>query len=320
MISEHVLRMHRYLQPGVEEGKSCGHTLPSAVANSCAPKSGTPAQDNLEQNLDVGVTSEETQVSTPVFEKYNALLHGGVTTTTGRGANKRKEVLSIAFIKKYIQYSKDRIKPVLTKGAADHIVSVYAALRNDDLASNTKRVSVVLFAQSITNANDLFGLTQTSPLTARTLETLIRLSTAHAKARLSKSVDERDALAAEEILRFALFKEVLKPVKHKKRKLNDGANAGDSDDSDDSEEDDTVAGGEKGKRMESPREARKSRATRSRTAGSVRPEEDQEDEVDKDAEAELARVEEAMGRSIDEEEVGASLAKKSAPPAIAPPR
>ncbi len=63
---------------------------------------------------------------------------------------------------------------------------------------------------------------QTSPLTARTLETLIRLSTAHAKARLSAKVDERDAMAAEEILRFALFKEVLKPERRKKRKLNSG--------------------------------------------------------------------------------------------------
>lgn len=59
-------------------------------------------------------------------------------------------------------------------------------------------------------------------MTARTLETLIRLATAHAKARLSPAVDERDALAAEEILRFALFKEVLKPERRKKRKLNNG--------------------------------------------------------------------------------------------------
>jgi DNA replication licensing factor MCM3 len=63
-----------------------------------------------------------------------------VTATTGKGANKKKEVLSIAFVKKYIQYAKNRMQPVLTKGAADHIVTVYAALRNDDLASNTKRV------------------------------------------------------------------------------------------------------------------------------------------------------------------------------------
>jgi len=114
--------MHRYLQPGVEEGR--------------------PAVENLEQNLDVGGDEAESRITeTPVFEKFNPLLHGGVTTMVGKGANKRREVLSIAFVKKYIQYTKSRCHPVLTKGAADHIVNVYSGLRNDDLASNQKRVS-----------------------------------------------------------------------------------------------------------------------------------------------------------------------------------
>jgi DNA replication licensing factor MCM3 len=59
-------------------------------------------------------------------------------------------------------------------------------------------------------------------LTARTLETLIRLATAHAKARLSPKVEERDASAAEDILRYALFKDVVKRQRRKKRKLNHG--------------------------------------------------------------------------------------------------
>lgn len=121
-ISEHVLRMHRYLQPGVQEG--------------------TPAVENIQQHLDVGGDVQESQATeTPVYERYNPLLHGGVTTSRGRGANKKKEVLSIAFVKKYIQYAKSRIHPTLSKGAADWIVGVYAGLRNDDLASNQRRVS-----------------------------------------------------------------------------------------------------------------------------------------------------------------------------------
>ena len=50
------------------------------------------------------------------------------------------EVLSIAFIKKYIQYAKDRPLPVLTKGAADLIVNFYATLRNEDNERNFKKV------------------------------------------------------------------------------------------------------------------------------------------------------------------------------------
>jgi DNA replication licensing factor MCM3 len=73
-------------------------------------------------------------------------------------------------------------------------------------------------------------------LTARTLETLIRLSTAHAKTRLSANVDVRDARAAEALLRFALFKEVLKPEKRKRRKLNTGQHMDDETDEEGDEE------------------------------------------------------------------------------------
>lgn len=208
MISEHVLRMHRYLQPGLDEGQ--------------------PARDNLDQALDMGAPSEGTDADgaamlgdTSPYEKYNALLHAGITAGNESGnrssssSNKKKEVLSIAFVKKYIQYAKQRIHPVMTKGAAEWIVNVYANLRNDELAGNQRK---------------------TSPLTARTLETLIRLATAHAKSRLSSKVDERDAEVAEEILRFALFKEVIRTGKsktNKKRRTERGSKTPDSDESSD---------------------------------------------------------------------------------------
>ena len=91
-------------------------------------------------------------------------------------------------------------------------------------------------------------------MTARTLETLIRLSTAHAKARLSTKVEERDAMAAEEILKFALFKEVLKPERRKRRKLNTGAaGAGAGTDDEDGEGTDDEAG-TPAPRMEMPQQ------------------------------------------------------------------
>ncbi|KAI0120391.1 MCM-domain-containing protein [Hypoxylon sp. NC0597] len=197
-VSEHVLRMHRYRQPGTDEG--------------------APVRENGQQALSVALQSQDTtQRPTDVYEKYDAMLHAGVTIRTGRGANKRHEVLSIPFMKKYIQYAKTRVKPVLTEEASERIAEIYVGLRNDEMEGNQRR---------------------TSPLTVRTLETLIRLATAHAKSRLSNRVEERDALAAESILRFALFKEVVEDEsKRKRRRTQRPESDSSSEGSDDDDED-----------------------------------------------------------------------------------
>ncbi|OCK84202.1 DNA replication licensing factor MCM3 [Lepidopterella palustris CBS 459.81] len=202
-VSEHVLRMHRYRQPGTEEG--------------------APVREEGAQMLGVGLEDgEDTNRPTEVYEKFNIMLHAGVTVTVGRGSGRRVEVLSIPFIKKYIQYAKSRIKPVLTAGAATHIQQAYVALRNDELEGNQRK---------------------TSPMTPRTLETLIRLSTAHAKARLSNSVEQKDAEVAESILRFALFKEVVEVERRKRRRITRDT-SGMSSDSDDNSSDDEDGGDE----------------------------------------------------------------------------
>lgn len=228
-VSEHVLRMHRYRQPGTEEG--------------------APVREQLNQTLGVGIEDrQDANQPTEVFEKFNVMLHGGMVNP-GRSRNKNVEIISIPFIKKYIQYAKSRVKPVLTKGAADHIIATYSALRNDDLSGNQRR---------------------TSPITPRTLETLIRLSTAHAKARLSNRVDEKDAKHAEAILRFAMFKEVLEVGRRKRRKVTtfDDESDEESEPELDDDDDDTPF---RGTSAATP----STRATRARgTASSAVPDED----------------------------------------------
>lgn len=141
-IADHVLRMHRYLPPGVEEG--------------------TPSQDIFSQALAVegpGVASHEEPDASP-FQKYDPLLHVGVGSTSSSGRQtrsktaknpKKPEVLTISFVKKYIQYAKSKPAPVLTKGAADYIVQVYAGLRNEDMESNQRRVNLLWLWLSLFN-------------------------------------------------------------------------------------------------------------------------------------------------------------------------
>jgi DNA replication licensing factor MCM3 len=229
-ISEHVLRMHSYRPPGLEEGapirETGGQTL--GVGGADAEKASEPK-------------------NTEVYEKYNPVLHAGfkpvvAAPRNGRGRGRRGQAyqqdaspISMAFIKKYIQYAKSRCKPILTKEASDYIVNAYSNLRNEDIDANKRR---------------------TSPLTARTLETLIRLATAHAKSRLGARVEESDAVVAEEVLRFALFREVaMKEDRRKRRKTKKTDAQGDaemdsgaeeSSDEDSSDDDDGADVGDDG--------------------------------------------------------------------------
>jgi DNA replication licensing factor MCM3 len=172
LISEHVLRMHRFVQPGSEEGAPITEAVDDIMGEE-------PEEENAED--------EE------IYEKFNQYLHAGLTRSN------TTKVLKSSFLKKYIYYVKNIVKPTLTKRATDRIINEYTSLRNhkDDDPMRKK----------------------TAPVTARTLETLIRLSAAHAKARLSTTIEDKDAKTAAEVLRFAMFQEVLKVRKNKRQKM-----------------------------------------------------------------------------------------------------
>ncbi|TPX72782.1 hypothetical protein SpCBS45565_g00095 [Spizellomyces sp. 'palustris'] len=201
MISEHVGRVHRYIPPGLEEG---------APVNDITLQGSAGA---------FGLPGEEDRQKTEVFQKYNKLLHVGMQGASENGRSRRRrgpdkvELLSIGFLKKYLHYSKSRVKPVLSQEAADFIAHEYAELRAAKEGEGDKY--------------------RTMPITPRTLETLIRLSTAHAKARLSQRVEKVDAELAVEILKFALYKEVKSKKRSKKPRTVREKEASDpSDDSD----------------------------------------------------------------------------------------
>jgi DNA replication licensing factor MCM3 len=114
---------------------------------------------------------------------------------------KNEKYYSTDFLKKYIYYMKYRIKPELTSEASTLITQKYCELRK----SNSQK---------------------TLPVTPRTLESIIRLATAHAKCRMGDEVTVKDVEEVCKILEYALYftddstnqkKEPLK-VTNKKRK------------------------------------------------------------------------------------------------------
>lgn len=88
------------------------------------------------QNNDVNGEKE-----TPVYEKYDALLHGA--------SRKRSDkILSVDFMRKYIHFVKI-LKPALTEEASELISDEYSRLRSEDFLDNdvarvsTKKLFVV---------------------------------------------------------------------------------------------------------------------------------------------------------------------------------
>ncbi|KAG6462321.1 hypothetical protein O3G_MSEX013183 [Manduca sexta] len=185
MISEHVLRMHRYRNPKEQDGE----VLPM----------GSTVEMLSTENPDVDETEESSE---SIYEKYDPLLHGNTRS-------KKEQILSTKFMRKYIHIAR-LMKPKLTQEASDLIADEYARLRNQDMMDN--------------------DVARTQPVTARTLETLIRLSTAHAKCRLSANITHDDALAAIQLVQFAYFKKVLiKEKRRKRRASSDGEGVSDGE-------------------------------------------------------------------------------------------
>ncbi|CAI2384392.1 unnamed protein product [Moneuplotes crassus] len=115
-----------------------------------------------------------------VFERDNEELFG----------DKDTKIVSNTFLKKYIAYSKSLKDPILDDSVLDSIAFEYKNLRqeaDDNNMANSKKL----------------------PITVRTLETIIRLATAHAKLRLDteRSVTQEDIEVATKLLRYSIFSE-----------------------------------------------------------------------------------------------------------------
>lgn len=96
-----------------------------------------------------------------------------------------QEVLSRSFLKKYIYYAKKMQNPELTIEASKYITDLWTELRTKEEEGRNKVVAI----------------------TARTLETIIRISSAIAKVSLSDTVTVEHCEQAKNILKFAIYAE-----------------------------------------------------------------------------------------------------------------
>ncbi|KAA6417220.1 MAG: DNA replication licensing factor MCM3 protein 1-like [Trebouxia sp. A1-2] len=136
----------------------------------------TDAQERMDMELDDDEENDENHPDPRkgMYVKYDRKLHGPKRPG-------QKDPLSTNFLKKFIKIAKNRTQNMeLTAGAVEAISEFYSELR-----ANSEHLTL--------------------PITVRTLETIIRLSTAAAKARMSEEgVEQVDVEVARRILTYVL--------------------------------------------------------------------------------------------------------------------
>lgn len=103
-----------------------------------------------------------------------------------------QEVLPVEFLTLYIGYAKQHIKPQITPEAKDELVKAYVDMRKlgEDVRSSERRITA----------------------TTRQLESMIRLSEAHARMRLSGKVELGDVQEAVRLIKSAIKDYATDPV------------------------------------------------------------------------------------------------------------
>lgn len=230
-IAEHVLKMHRWLPVGLNEGDPIHEGMIEeeelnqnekeeleSISNNNNKDSNQPLNMENEKDLlnskNKNKNRNEKLAASIFIRRYAQSSTSSSSSVNSMGNEnelddefdygnpKEEELVSINFLRKYIQYARDKIHPVLTKNASEQIVSAYTEFRQNTEAEENNREK------------------KTFPVTPRTLETLIRLATAHAKSRLSSRVERRDALVAQEMIEYCLYKKVqARQLKKKKKNM-----------------------------------------------------------------------------------------------------
>ncbi len=205
-----------------------GHVIRGHGYRSTVGRSGYDSDDDYDDVYDTDDEEDQAEASSKsIWQKsrYISTNQDDDGDMFSSSPSPSEDVLQHDFLRKYLHFAKTRIKPTLTEEARECIAARYAEMRSRQDE-------------------------RTLPITARSLETVIRLASAHAKVRLSHTVEaEPDVKAAMDILSFALYHEnhqgtdveeerVPTPELREDRKRMRSERSDDENDSDDEEMED----------------------------------------------------------------------------------
>lgn len=114
-----------------------------------------------------------------VYEKNMVKVTDGV----------QRNVLTRDFLKKYLSFVKSQKNPELDESCIEYASILYSVIRGKAVGHDQNKLS--------------------SPVTVRTLETIIRLATAHAKLRMSKLIEQLDIDVSVNMVHLSIFGEEL---------------------------------------------------------------------------------------------------------------
>ena len=116
---------------------------------------------------------------TTIYEKHIQKTTNHVT----------RNVVTRDFLKKYLSFAKSQKAPELDGECTEYAAQLYSVIRQKAAYSDQSKISC--------------------PVTVRTLETMIRLATAHSKLRLGKVITTNDIDIAVNLIHLSIFGEVM---------------------------------------------------------------------------------------------------------------
>eukprot|EP01105_Mastigella_eilhardi_P002615 TRINITY_DN132_c0_g1_i4.p1 TRINITY_DN132_c0_g1~~TRINITY_DN132_c0_g1_i4.p1 ORF type:complete len:834 (-),score=231.63 TRINITY_DN132_c0_g1_i4:1530-3875(-) len=210
IIADHVLRMHMHVAhaEAAASAAAAGGEASAAASAAMAAASGTnmqrlediieATQDNPD-DADNDADNDAAAARGPGEDETPVYVQQGGSLYTPRGASSG-QLFSRKFLRKYVLYAKHRVQPRLTEEARKVLIEAYGELRNSYGGGGGGGGG---WQPGSEGHHGSYGTTL--PITARTLDSMIRLSEAHARVRLSGKVEAQDSRCAIRLVRLSLF-------------------------------------------------------------------------------------------------------------------